>query len=113
MSNLLVSLVQQLGPSVAKLRKNNERYLRDEAARMPRMILAARQHGKSFMPTMLCLARSAEPLSSVELAEQLGITRTNAMRKLVALEAAGIAQRVGANNQTRWLLAAKEATSSS
>ena len=46
-------------------------------------------------------------LTSVEIAENTGVNRHNSLRRLYALEAAGLVDRLGYNNLTVWRASVK------
>ena len=99
--NLLASQLNQLSAVACARTKALHRTRRDEAKRMPRMIKQV-ESGAPFVAETMVLFNGDEQLTTTAAASALNLHRTTTLKRLWALEAAGLITRISSSNQTRW-----------
>ena len=101
--NLLASQLNQLSAAVCAKTKALHRTRRDEAKRLPRMIEQVNS-GAAFVAETMAQFSGDEQLTTMQLSKALNLHRTTTLKRLWALEAAGLITRISASNQTRWII---------
>ena len=95
--------MRALNRSASERTKAVTRTRRDEAKRIPRMIKQV-ESGAPFVAETMALFNGDEQLTTKAAASALNINRTTALKRMWALEAAGLIIRISASNQTRWVI---------
>ena len=95
--------LQGLTSASSRRTKAVTRTRRDEAKRIPRMIKQV-ESGAPFVAETMALFNGDEQLTTKAAASALNINRTTALKRMWALEAAGLIIRISASNQTRWVI---------
>ena len=99
--------MRALNRSASERTKAVTRTRRDEAKRLPRMIKQV-ESGAPFVAETLVLFKSADhQLSTKDVAMELELNRTTTLKRLWALEAAGLITRISASSQTRWAISSR------
>ena len=98
--------MRALNRSASERTKAVTRTRRDEAKRLPRMIKQV-SSGAPFVAETLTLFKGGQQLSTKDVAMELELNRTTALKRLWALEAAGLITRISASAQTRWAISSR------
>lgn len=98
--------LQGLTSASSRRSKALTRTRRDEAKRIPRMIKQV-ESGAPFVAETMALFSGDDQITTAQIAAELDINRTTTLKRLWALEAAGLITRISASNQTRWKLSAR------
>lgn len=98
--------LQGLTSASSRRTKAVTRTRRDEAKRIPRMIKQV-ESGAPFVAETMALFNGDEQLTTKAAASALNINRTTALKRMWALEAAGLIIRISASNQTRWAISSR------
>lgn len=95
--------MRALNRSASERTKAVTRTRRDEAKRLPRMIEQVNS-GAAFVAETMAQFSGDEQLTTMQLSKALNLHRTTTLKRLWALEAAGLITRISASNQTRWVI---------
>ena len=95
--------LQGLTSASSRRTKALTRTRRDEAKRIPRMIKQVNS-GAAFVAETMGQFSGDEQLTTMQLSKALNLHRTTTLKRLWALEAAGLITRISASNQTRWVI---------